>query len=43
MTEVIYSNSEEFSSKKAFDNVAIVLKPMTPQTFGDLVGTRSKG
>ncbi|KAF2812792.1 kinase-like protein [Mytilinidion resinicola] len=43
MAEVIYSNSKEFSSKTAFDNVAIVLKPMTPQTFGDLVGTRSKG
>ncbi|KAK3349739.1 kinase-like domain-containing protein [Lasiosphaeria hispida] len=43
MAEVIYSNGEEFSSKTAFDNVAIVLKPMTPQTFGDLVGTRSKG
>ncbi|KAK3385780.1 kinase-like domain-containing protein [Podospora didyma] len=43
MAEVMYSNGEEFSSKTAFDNVAIVLKPMTPQTFGDLVGTRSKG
>jgi hypothetical protein len=43
MAEVIYSNGKEFSSKTAFDNVAIVLKPMTPQTFGDLVGTRSKG
>ena len=43
MAEVIYSNGKEFSSKTAFDNVAIVLKPMTPQTFGDLVGTWSKG
>ncbi|KAI3338906.1 kinase-like domain-containing protein [Ustulina deusta] len=43
MEQVIYSNGEEFSSKTAFDNVAIVLKPMTPQTFGDLLGTRSKG
>jgi hypothetical protein len=43
MAEVIYSNGEEFSSKTAFDNIAIVLKPMTPQTFGDLIGTRSKG
>ncbi|KAF7872433.1 hypothetical protein EAF04_003354 [Stromatinia cepivora] len=43
MEQVIYSNGEEFSSKTAFDNVAIVLKPMTPQTFGDLLGTRNKG
>ncbi|KAI1420108.1 kinase-like domain-containing protein [Xylaria sp. FL1777] len=43
MVEVIYSNGEEFSSKTAFDHVAIVLKPMTPQTLGDLVGARSKG
>lgn len=43
VAEVIYSNGEEFSSKTVFDNVAIVLKPVTPQTFGDLLGTRSKG
>lgn len=43
MEEVIYTNGEEFSSKTAFDNVAIVLKPITPETFGELVGTRSKG
>ncbi|KAK3331565.1 kinase-like domain-containing protein [Cercophora scortea] len=43
MAEVIYSNGEKFSSKTVFDNVAIVLTPMTPQTFGDLMGTRSKG
>ncbi|KAM3065428.1 hypothetical protein ACMFMG_011451 [Clarireedia jacksonii] len=43
MEEVIYSNGEEFSSKTAFDNVAIVLKPVTPRTFGDLLGTRNKG
>lgn len=43
MEQVIYSNGEEFSTKTAFDNIAIVLKPMTPQTFGDLLGTRSKG
>ena len=42
MTEVIHCNSEEFSST-AFDNVAIVLKPITPKTFCNLVGTRSKG
>ena len=39
MAEVIYSNGKEFSSKTAFNNIAIVLKLMTPQTFGDLVGT----
>ena len=39
IAEVIYFNSKEFSSKTAFNNVAIVLKPITPQTFGDLVGT----
>jgi len=42
MTEVIHCNGEEFSSE-AFDNVAIVLKPITPKTFFNLVGTRSKG
>jgi hypothetical protein len=41
MAEVIYPNSEQFSFKTAFDNVAIVLKPMTPQTLGNLVGTRN--
>ena len=43
MTEVIYSNGEKFSSKMAFDNVAIVLRPMMPRTLADLVGIRSKG
>lgn len=43
MTEVIYSNGKDFSSKTVFDNVAIVLTPITPRTFGSLVGTRSKG
>jgi hypothetical protein len=38
VAEVIYSNGETFSSGTAFDNVGIVLKPMTPHTFGDLVG-----
>ncbi|KAL8905547.1 MAG: hypothetical protein Q9207_002573 [Kuettlingeria erythrocarpa] len=42
-TEFIYSNEEKFSSKRAFDNVAVVLWPMTPQTLADLVGVRSKG
>lgn len=43
VVEVIYSNGEKFSSRTAFDNVGIVLQPMTPHTFGDLVGTRSRG
>jgi hypothetical protein len=43
MSEVIYSNGKEFSSKTAFDNIGIVLIPMTPQTLGDWMGTRSKG
>ena len=43
MVEVIYSNGEKFSSKMVFDNVAIVLRPMMPRTFVDLVGIRSKG
>lgn len=43
VAEVIYSNGEKFSSRTAFDNVGIILKPMTPYIFGDLVGTRSRG
>jgi hypothetical protein len=43
MEQVLYSNGKEFSSKITFDNVAIVLKPMTPQTFRDLLGTQNKG
>lgn len=43
MAEVIYTRHEEFSSSAGFDNVAIVLQPMTPQTFVDLIGDRSKG
>lgn len=31
------------SPDRLCDNVGIVLKPMTPYTFGDLVGTRSRG
>ena len=42
-TEVIYSNDEKFSPKRAFDNVAVVLKPMTRETLADWVGIRSKG
>ncbi|KAF2969142.1 hypothetical protein GQX73_g4381 [Xylaria multiplex] len=43
MVEVIYPNGEKFSSKTAFDNVVIVLKPITSGTFADLVRTQSKG
>ncbi|KAF9729841.1 hypothetical protein PMIN01_11774 [Paraphaeosphaeria minitans] len=43
LAEVIYSNDQEISPQAAFDNVAIVLVPLTPKTFSDLVGTRSKG
>ncbi|KAK2731287.1 hypothetical protein FQN57_003533 [Myotisia sp. PD_48] len=39
MTEAIYSIGEEFCSKMAFDNIAIVLKPMTPRTLVDLFKT----
>jgi hypothetical protein len=34
--EVVYTRDEKFSSKVAFDNVAVVLQPMTPQTLDDL-------
>jgi hypothetical protein len=43
MVEVIYSSSQTFSSTTAFDHVAIVLQPMTPKTFVDLMTSRSKG
>jgi len=39
IAEVIYSNSKEFFSKIVFNNIAIVLKPIMPQIFGNLVGT----
>ncbi|KAL8942609.1 MAG: hypothetical protein Q9211_001328 [Gyalolechia sp. 1 TL-2023] len=43
MVEVLYSKEERFSSKVAFDNVAVVLLPMTPQTLADICGAKSKG
>ena len=43
MVEVLYSSGKKFSSTTAFDNVAIVLQPMTPKTFVDLITNRSKG
>lgn len=42
-TEILYFEGDKSSSKAAFDEIAIVLQPMTPQTFHDLVGARSKG
>lgn len=42
MADVIYTNGEEFSSTTAFDNVAIVLVPITPRIFNDLIGPSSK-
>jgi hypothetical protein len=42
MIDVLYPNTEQLSSE-AFDNVAMVLTPVTPMTFKDLIGTRSMG
>lgn len=41
MVEVIYSEGENISS--AFDDVGVVLKPMTPKILTELVETRSIG
>ncbi|KAL8647821.1 MAG: hypothetical protein Q9210_005333 [Variospora velana] len=43
VVEVLYSKDEKFSSKAAFDNVAVVLLPMTPQTLADICGVKYKG
>ena len=43
VVEVLYSKDEKFSSTVAFDNVAVVLQPMTPQTLADMCGIKSKG
>ena len=43
VVEVLYSKDEKFSSKAPFDNVAIVLQPMTPQTLADICGVKSNG
>ena len=43
VVEVLYTKDENFSSKAAFDNVAIVMQPMTPRTFTDMCGFGSKG
>ena len=39
----IIDTREVPSSSSAFDDVALVLEPMTPQTLADLVGDRSRG
>lgn len=43
MTEIIYINEERFSLTTPFDNVAIVMQPVTPETLTDWLGNRSKG
>ena len=43
VTEIIYTNEERFSPTTLFDNVAIVMQPMTPKTLTDWLGNRSKG
>lgn len=42
MTDIVYSDSEKFSSK-TFDNVGVVLEPMTPKILTELVESRSIG
>ena len=41
VVDIIYTNNERFLSTMAFDNVAIVLQPLTPKTLADWVGVRS--
>ena len=43
LREVLYDKEEKFSSTSAFEDVAMVLEPMTPQTLVDLIGHGSKG
>jgi hypothetical protein len=43
LVEVLYTDGERLSSEKTFDDVALVLAPVTPMTLSDLVGVRSKG
>lgn len=43
VADVIYTNEEKFLPKAGFDNVAIVMRPMTPHTLMDWVGSQSKG
>lgn len=41
--EVIYTDDEKFTSKAVFNNVAIVLTPITPITFVNLIRTKWSG
>ncbi|KAI0410750.1 kinase-like domain-containing protein [Xylaria grammica] len=41
--EVLYTDGKKFSSETAFDNVTIVMQPMTPETLADMCGPNSKG
>lgn len=43
VAEVIYTNQERFSHTAVFDNFAIAMQPMTPQTLTVWLGNRSKG
>ncbi|KAI0453499.1 kinase-like domain-containing protein [Xylaria acuta] len=43
VVEVLYSKDKKFSFKVAFDNIAVVLQPMTPRTLADSCGVKSKG
>ena len=43
VTEIIYTNEERFSPTTPFDNVAIVMQPVTHETLTDWLGNRSKG
>ena len=43
LKETIDPGEETSSFSTAFDDVALVLEPMTPQTLDDLVGNRSIG
>lgn len=37
---MLYTKDEKFSSQAAFDNVALVLRPVTPQTLADICGIK---
>ena len=43
LKETIDPRKEASLSSTAFDEVGLILEPMTPKTLGDLVGNRSKG
>ena len=43
VVDVVYTKDKRFSSKIAFDNVAVILQPMTPKTLSNMCGVKSKG